>query len=132
MIAYTMLGTNDKERAFAFYDALFEGTAVRRLFKTPSGGQFYGTAPGEPLLCITSPYDEGEACHGNGTMVALQCESTEEVDAYHARALAQGAGNEGDPGWRAPDMFYGAYFRDPDHNKICVCKNNFAAIPVKT
>jgi len=64
-------------------------------------------------------------------MVALQCETTEEVDAFHARALAQGATNEGDPGWRAPDMFYGAYFRDPDQNKICVCKTNFAAIPVK-
>ncbi len=28
-------------------------------------------------------------------------------------------------------MFYGAYFRDLDQNKICVCKTNFAAIPVK-
>ncbi len=131
MIAYTMLGTNDKDKAFAFYDALFEGSAIKRLFKTPAGGQFYGKAPGEPMLCITSPYDEGDACHGNGTMVALQCETTDEVDAFHARALAQGAENEGDPGWRAPDMFYGAYFRDPDQNKICVCKTNFAAIPVK-
>ncbi|MFK7841025.1 MAG: VOC family protein [Sphingorhabdus sp.] len=131
MIAYTMLGTKDKDQAFAFYDALFAGTAVKRLFKTPAGGQFYGEAPGEPMLCITSPYDGGDACFGNGTMVALHCDTTEEVDAYHARALAQGAANEGDPDWRAPDMFYGAYFRDPDHNKICVCKTNFASIPVK-
>tara|TARA_R110000824_G_scaffold85425_5_gene212327 strand:+ start:13448 stop:13846 length:399 start_codon:yes stop_codon:yes gene_type:complete len=131
MIAYTMLGTNDKDRAFAFYDAVFDGTGIKRLFKTPAGGQFYGKTPGEPMLCITSPYDEGDACHGNGTMVALQFGTTEEVDALHARALAQGGANEGDPGWRAPDMFYGAYFRDPDQNKICVCKTDFTSIPVK-
>lgn len=29
MIAYTMLGTNDKDRALAFYDALFEGTCIK-------------------------------------------------------------------------------------------------------
>ncbi len=119
MIAYTMLGTNNKDQAFAFYDALFEGTGIKRLFKTPAGGQFYGRTPGEPLLCITSPYDERDACHGNGTMVALQCDTTAEVDGFHARALAKGAANEGDPGWRMPDVFYGAYFRDLDGNKLC-------------
>ncbi len=124
MIAYTMLGTNDKEKAFAFYDALFEGTDIKRLFKTPLGGQFYGKAPGQPMLCITSPYDEGEACFGNGTMVALQFDDTAEIDHLHAKALEIGGKDEGEPGWRAPDVFYGAYFRDLDGNKLCVCKMN--------
>ncbi|MEL6874488.1 MAG: VOC family protein [Pseudomonadota bacterium] len=124
MIAYTMLGTNDKEKAFAFYDALFEGTDIKRLFKTPLGGQFYGKAPGQPMLCITSPYDEGEACFGNGTMVALQFDDMAEIDRLHARALEIGGKDEGEPGWRAPDVFYGAYFRDLDGNKLCVCKMN--------
>ncbi|MEO0441980.1 MAG: VOC family protein [Pseudomonadota bacterium] len=124
MIAYTMLGTNDKEKAFAFYDALFEGTGIKRLFKTPLGGQFYGKAPGQPMLCITSPYDEGDACFGNGTMVALQFEDTAEIDRLHAKALEIGGKDEGEPGWRAPDVFYGAYFRDLDGNKLCVCKMN--------
>lgn len=124
MIAYTMLGTNDKDKAFAFYDALFDGTGVKRLFKTPAGGQFFGKGPGQPMLCITSPYDEGEACFGNGTMVALSFDSTEEIDALHAKALGLGAADEGAPGWRAPDVFYGAYFRDLDGNKICLCKMN--------
>ncbi len=124
MIAYTRLGTNNKEKAFEFYDKLFETTDVRRLFKTPLGGQFYGRGPGQPMLCITSPYDEGEACFGNGTMVALQFDSTEEIDALHARALELGGKDEGEPGWRAPDVFYGAYFRDLDGNKLCACKMN--------
>ena len=31
--------------------------------------------------------------------------------------LELGASDEGAPGQRIPDMFYGAYFRDPDGNK---------------
>ncbi len=40
------------------------------------------------------------------------------------KALELGAADEGEPGWRAPDVFYGAYFRDLDGNKLCVCKMN--------
>ena len=36
-------------------------------------------------------------------------------------AIAAGAADEGAPGMRT-DNFYGAYFRDPDGNKICVFK----------
>lgn len=124
MIAYTMLGTNDKDKAVAFYDKLFEGTDIKKLFQTPLGGQFYGRAPGQPMICITNPYDGGEACFGNGTMVALSFGDTADVDAVHARALELGGKDEGEPGWRAPDVFYGAYFRDPDGNKLCACKMN--------
>jgi catechol 2,3-dioxygenase-like lactoylglutathione lyase family enzyme len=124
MIAYTMLGTNDKDKAFAFYDALFADTDIKRLFQTPAGGQFYGRGGGSPMICITAPYDDGQANFGNGTMVAMKFDTTEEIDALHAKALELGAVNEGEPGWRAPDIFYGAYFRDPDGNKLCACKMN--------
>ena len=44
MIAYTMFGTAaGKDRAFALYDCLFEGTGIQRLFKTRSGDRFNGT-----------------------------------------------------------------------------------------
>jgi catechol 2,3-dioxygenase-like lactoylglutathione lyase family enzyme len=33
-----------------------------------------------------------------------------------------GAKDEGAPGARGDGGFYGAYFRDPDGNKICVFK----------
>jgi catechol 2,3-dioxygenase-like lactoylglutathione lyase family enzyme len=45
------------------------------------------------------------------------------VDRTHAIALANGGVCEGLPGFR-PEYhphYYGAYFRDPDGNKICVC-----------
>ncbi|MDZ7588945.1 MAG: VOC family protein [Parasphingorhabdus sp.] len=125
MIGYTMLGTNDMAKATAFYDSLFEGTGVKQLFKSPPGGQFYGKSPKEPMIAITPPYDGGQANVGNGTMVALTFDDTAMVDQIHARALANGGSDEGAPGWRMENVFYGAYFRDPDGNKICACKMNF-------
>ncbi len=125
MIAYTMLGANDLEASCEFYDQIFEISGHKRIMKTPAGGQFYGKSPAEPMVCITKPYDEGTANFGNGTMVALNCESTEMVDAMYAKAMELGAQSEGEPGWRAPDIFYGAYFRDPEGNKLCACKTSF-------
>ena len=43
------------------------------------------------------------------------------MDAVYAAAIAAGAADDGAPGMRT-DTFYGAYFRDPDGNKICVFK----------
>ena len=55
-------------------------------------------------------------------MIALVLDTRAKVDAMHAAALAAGAGDEGAPGVRGeegPQAFYGAYFRDPDGNKLC-------------
>jgi len=45
------------------------------------------------------------------------------VDRAHATALAQGGACEGPPGLRPHYHadYYGAYFRDPEGNKLCVC-----------
>ena len=54
--------------------------------------------------------------------MGIKAASRDVIDAVHARALALGGSDEGPPGVRGddPDGFYGAYFRDPDGNKICV------------
>ena len=41
----------------------------------------------------------------------------DEVDKLHAKAIELGATDEGPPGVRVPDVFYGGYFRDLDGNK---------------
>jgi hypothetical protein len=37
----------------------------------------------------------------------------------YEKAISLGATDEGEPGQRVPDVFYGAYVRDADNNKIC-------------
>lgn len=121
MLAYTMMGTNDLSKALVFYDGLFEGSGIKRMFTAPHGSQFYGRGGGEPLFVIGPPYDGNAASVGNGVMVALRHDSTDAVDAAYNKALELGATSEGEPGWRVENFFYGAYFRDLDGNKLCVC-----------
>jgi catechol 2,3-dioxygenase-like lactoylglutathione lyase family enzyme len=122
MIGYVTIGTNDPERAGAFWDALLAGIGARRVpaFSTDSF-LYYSLGKGTPGLVVTRPYDGKEARAGNGNMVALAMESRDRVDALHAKALELGGSDEGGPGMRGPEAagFYGAYFRDPDGNKIC-------------
>ena len=120
MLAYVTLGSNDTDKALAFYDALMPELGAQRFF---DNGRlyFYGTAPGQPMIAIGGPYDEGSATCGNGVMPALAAPDAETVDRVYAKAMELGAPSEGEPGQRMP-TFYGAYFRDPDGHKICVCK----------
>ena len=55
-----------------------------------------------------------------GTMVALAAASWQQVQAFHAAALAHGGTSEGEPALRPQynDDFYAAYVRDPDGNLI--------------
>jgi predicted lactoylglutathione lyase len=74
------------------------------------------------MLGVGPAYDGQPATAGNGTMIALVLDTRAKVDAMHAAALAAGAADEGAPGVRGeegPQAFYGAYFRDPDGNKLC-------------
>jgi catechol 2,3-dioxygenase-like lactoylglutathione lyase family enzyme len=123
MIGYVTLGTDDIEKARAFYDALLATIGAQRLMELSENGfTLYGTAWGKPGLAVTRPYDGQAATPGNGNMVAIAMDSREKVDAFHAKALELGGSDEGAPGLRGPEgprAFYGAYFRDPEGNKIC-------------
>jgi catechol 2,3-dioxygenase-like lactoylglutathione lyase family enzyme len=52
--------------------------------------------------------------------VAFEADSHEEVDAFHAAALAAGGRDNGAPGLRAAysDSYYAAYVLDPNGNNI--------------
>lgn len=124
MIGYATVGTNDLERARGFYDALFETVGAKRLMQLDEGFTGYGREMGQPMLCVTPPFDGEKATVGNGMMIALQAEDRAQVDALHAKALELGAADEGAPGLREPEAmgFYAAYFRDLDGNKLCAFK----------
>ena len=124
MIGYVTLGTDDLERARAYYDALFATIGAKRLLQLDEqhGFTLYGVDMRKTAVVLVRPYNEQPAHCGNGNMVALVMDSRDKVDAFHAKALELGGTNEGDPGIRGDPKFgqYFAYFRDPDGHKFAV------------
>ena len=121
MIGYVTLGSNDLARSRAFYDSLMPVIGAGRIMEFGDNFTMYGTAMNRPGLAVCKPYDGNGATAGNGNMAALACASRADVDALHAKAIELGGSDEGPPGVRGdegPQAFYGAYFRDPDGNKI--------------
>ena len=99
MFSHVMIGTNDLEKSKQFYDAVL---AV------------IGAKPGM--------VDRHRVFwRGNGTTIGFNLASPEQVDQFHATAIAHGAVPvEDPPGWRGgPAGLYLCYFRDPDGHKIC-------------
>jgi len=117
MIGYTTLGVSDMERAKKFYTELFAEQGASVQF---DGGRiaFIGKSMKEPMVAVCAPYDGNAPTPGNGVMVAFPAGSKENADKLYARALELGATCDGEPGQRIPGMFYGAYVRDPDGNKL--------------
>lgn len=119
MIGYATIGTNDLERATKFYDAVLAPLGGKRTFANGDRMQFYGSSTTPGMIAVSKPYDEQPASAGNGTMFGLPAATKADVDAAYAAAIAAGGVCDGAPGQRMP-TFYGAYFRDPDGNKVCV------------
>ena len=116
MIGYVTLGTNDMEKAAAFYDALLGELGASRLMDEETF-IVWSTGPASAALSVIKPNDGNEACIGNGVMVALSAGSNDMVDQLHAKALELGGADEGAPGERGSG-FYAGYFRDLDGNKL--------------
>jgi catechol 2,3-dioxygenase-like lactoylglutathione lyase family enzyme len=53
-----------------------------------------------------------------------------ELPLTDAKAIGNGAQSEGEPGLRPHYHadYYGAYFRDPDGNKLCICCHDPATL----
>jgi predicted lactoylglutathione lyase len=119
MIGYVTLGTNDLERAVAFYDELFAVLGAGRFMEDPGRFVAWAVAPDKPGISVTTPFDGNPATVGNGTMVALVVDSREKVHQVYDKAIELGARDEGPAGPRM-EGFYAGYFRDLDGNKLNV------------
>ncbi|WP_246729034.1 VOC family protein [Methylosinus sp. RM1] len=125
MLSHVFIGVTDFPRAFAFYSVIMDELGFPLKFAEPEK-TWAGWRPANaarPLLLIGRPYEGECASAGNGQMVALLAPTRAAVDKCYGIAIANGAHCEGEPGLRPqyhPD-YYGAYFRDPDGNKLCVC-----------
>ncbi len=123
MIGYVTIGHNGIEAATAFYDKAFAPLGYARTF---ASGTWAGYGPGGKRegfeVYLAGPQDGKPATFGNGSMLALKAPSRADVDACYKAAIAAGGKDEGPPGIRGEfnPPFYGAYFRDPTGNKLCV------------
>ena len=124
MFSHIFIGVGDFERALAFYGPLMAALDIAPRFcerNRPWAG--WQSSPGpRPLFLIGAPHDQLAHAAGNGQMTAFLADSRARVDQAHAVALAHGGRCAGAPGLR-PEYhahYYGAYFRDPDGNKLCV------------
>ena len=116
MLGYATIGVTDMAAAEAYYGALLGAIGAGQLF-----GQdrikFYGNGQGG-MIAICIPYNEEDPTPGNGNMLAIDAGDRATVDKLYAKAMELGSTDDGEPGERLP-VFYGAYVRDPDGNKIC-------------
>ena len=116
MPAYMTVGSNKLEAAKKFYDELLSVIGMSSAFEHPSGGRVYSAKDGT-IFGVLGPHNGKPATAGNGSMFGFALGSKQEVDAFHAKALALGGTDEGAPGLRGSAYF--AYCRDLDGNKLC-------------
>jgi catechol 2,3-dioxygenase-like lactoylglutathione lyase family enzyme len=123
MIGYITIGATDTEQAKAFYDAVFSCIGWKQFadYGDYIGYGHNGASDGQSIW-ICKPFNGEPARAGNGIMVGLNADNTEQVHAFHAAAMAAGGSDEGAPGPR-PDYgpnWYAAYLRDPTGNKLAI------------
>lgn len=124
MFSHVFLGVSHFERALGFYSALMNSLGIAQRFCEPGRpwAGWHSAGATRPLLVIAAPHNGLAHEAGNGQMVALLANSRAQVRLAHETALRHGGSDEGAPGLRPQyhPHYYGAYFRDPDGNKLCV------------
>ena len=125
LLSHVHVGVSDFDKAYIFYSGVMQELGFILKFCRPekrwAGWMEEGVA--RPLFLVGCPFDGNTANPGNGQMVALLARDRRTVERTYNWAVANGAADEGAPGLRLryhPD-YYGAYFRDPDQNKIGIC-----------
>lgn len=124
MFSHVMVGSNNLERSKTFYDAVLAtigaGEAVAN--QAPSGHNRLFYRHNGAMFGVSEPINSEPATVGNGSTIGFACTSPEQVDAFHAAAVANGGVSiEDAPGIRQGKLgeMYLAYVRDPDGNKLC-------------
>ncbi len=124
MFSHIMIGSNDIERSKRFYDAVLgtlgAGEPMRNVAASGHTRLFY--RHGGNTFCISEPINGEPATAANGGTIGFQCDSPEQVQAFHDIAVAHGGiSTENAPGLRSTSVgsMHLAYVRDPDGNKLC-------------
>jgi catechol 2,3-dioxygenase-like lactoylglutathione lyase family enzyme len=110
-IDHIRLPVSDIDVSRAFYAAALAPLGYRVVYDE-DGSLGFGDEEREPLALSAGPVPSAR------THVALTAAGTDEVDAFHAAALAAGGRDNGAPGERPyGGYYYAAFVLDPDgHN----------------
>ncbi|MEQ9323101.1 MAG: VOC family protein, partial [Polyangiaceae bacterium] len=84
IVSHVSLGTNDFDRAAAFYDRVLTTLGAKRILEHP-GAIGYGKM--YPEIWIQTPIDGNSASVGNGTHVAFLADSPDQVRAFYEAAV---------------------------------------------
>ncbi|MCW3020445.1 MAG: Glyoxalase/bleomycin resistance protein/dioxygenase [Solirubrobacterales bacterium] len=115
-IDHVTVGVSDLDRSHAFYVAALAPLGFDHVHTTevlPNEVEL--GVEGRHPFAISTDYPVGAPVH-----VAFAAESREQVDAFHAAALAAGGRDNGAPGPR-PEYspgYYGAFVLDPDGHNV--------------
>ncbi|BAU72462.1 VOC family protein [Metapseudomonas furukawaii] len=117
ILSHISLGTNDFERAVAFYEHVLPTLGCKRIMAHP-GAVAFGRE--YPEFWIQAPIDGRPATTGNGTHVGFFAPSRDAVLAFYEAALDAGGTSDGEPGPRVEygEPYYGCFIRDLDGHKI--------------
>jgi catechol 2,3-dioxygenase-like lactoylglutathione lyase family enzyme len=117
MIDHVSVPVRDLAASAAFYDAVLAPLLLLRLVERPATVGFGKTYPEfwlnlRPAL-LPVPAD-------TGAHICLRAPDPAAVAAFHDQALRHGGISDGAPGPRqaAMTVYFGAFIRDPDGNKI--------------
>ena len=106
ILSHVSLGTNQFEKAVAFYDQVLGALGIQRFLDLSAEVPAVAFGRAYPEFWIQAPCDGKPAETANGVHVAFYAATTDEVDAFYRAALAAGAKDEGRTGqtaalWRA-------------------------------
>ena len=116
MIDHVSIAVRDLGKAGTLYDAVLAPLGMTRLVSR-EGTIGYGKRYPEFWL---NSRPELIPAQNPGTHICLRASSEASVEEFHTNALKGGASDEGTPGPRKAAMttYFGAFFIDPDGNKL--------------
>lgn len=119
VFTHVTVGTNNLDKARAFYDNVLGEIGLKRLADLGDNGSIWGQDA--PSFFVLKPANGQPATVGNGVTVSFEAPDRASINAFHNTALSAGATDEGAAGTRgwAPNA-YAAYVRDLDGNKLAV------------
>ena len=129
MIDHVYISASDPERSFAFLLSALKPLGWKEFGKFSSGGpgtevDAWGIADGTDSIWLRRR-DPGSI---EGIYLGIAANSTEDVDATHAAALAAGGTDAGAPGPRPQfaEGYYAANFTDADGNQFEIVHKSWA------